>query len=331
MTDADPGASQDLQAVVLRTPDERFAGLEGFPYEPHYVTVRAEGVEPLRMHYVESGPAESPVVLLVHGQPTWSYMYRTVIDELAGRGLRAIAADNIGFGRSDKPAEPTDYTLERHVQWVASFVDALDLRDATLVVHDWGGPIGLSVLAGAPHRFARVVVANTVLHTADPALDGVLTWANHGLGESRVVLEEALLDYVRYCQRVPDLVASHLVYSAAGPLSPAVRAAYDAPFPGRAFTAGMRQMTGLIPLTRNDPGAAIGRRTMQALEQWDRPLLTAYSDADPATRGWETVFRRRVPGAEGRAHPTIRGAGHFVPEERGEELGRIVAEFVETT
>jgi haloalkane dehalogenase len=176
-----------------------------------------------------------------------------------------------------------------------------------------------------------VVATNTVLHTADPSLDGILTWANHGLGPTRVVLEESLLDYVLYCVRVPDLVASTLVYSAQGRLPAAVSAAYDAPFPDGAHSAGLRQMTGLIPLTRNDPGAAIGRTTMAALERWDRPFLTAYSDADPATRGWETVFQRRVPGAVGRDHPVIAGAGHFVPEERGEELGGIVSGFVATT
>ena len=328
-----PGGESPLPpgAGVLRTPDERFAALEGYPFEPRYVSVRAEGLAPLRMHYVESGPADGPVVLLLHGQPTWSYMYREMISELAGRGLRAVAPDNIGFGRSDKPVLPTDYTMARHVQWLGTFVDALDLRDTTLVVHDWGGPIGLSVLAGAPQRFARVVATNTVVHTADPALDGVLTWANHGIGDGRVVHQEALLDYVLYCLRVPDLVASNLVYCATGRLPAAVSAAYDAPFPDRAHSAGLRQMTGLIPLTRNDPGAAIGRTTMEALARWERPFLTAFSDTDPATRGWETVFRRRVPGAAGRDHPVIAGAGHFVPEERGRDLGRIVAEFVATS
>jgi len=315
----------------VRTPEARFAALTDYPFEARYASVQAGGLPALRMHYAESGPSDGPVVLLLHGQPTWSYMYRHTIGVLAARGLRAVAPDNIGFGRSDKPADPTDYTLRRHVEWTTSFVEALDLHDATLVVHDWGGPIGLSALAAVPDRFARVVASNTVLHTADPSLEGRLTWANHGLGDSRVVLEEALVDYVLFCQRTPEIRPSSLVYSARGPLSPDVLAAYDAPFPDRACRAGLRQMTALIPLTRNDPGAAIGRTTMQALGAWDRPFLTAYSDADPATRGWEAVFQRTVPGAAGLVHPTIRGAGHFVPEEEGARLGRIVADFVDAT
>jgi haloalkane dehalogenase len=329
------GSDQDARArsgtSFVRTPDERFAGLTDFPYEANYATVHAEGVDALRMHYVDAGPRNGPVVLLLHGQPTWSYLYRTVIPVLTQRGLRAVAPDNIGFGRSDKPTDRTVYTYGRHVQWMTSFVEALDLGEVTLVVQDWGGPIGLSTLAATPTRFARVVASNTVLHTSDPALEGKLTWANHGVGDGRVVLEESLLDYVSYCQRAPELVASTFVYASAGALPPHVLAAYDAPFPDPSFTAGLRQMTSLIPLTRHDPGARIGRATMQSLEQWDRPFLTAYSDGDPATRGWETVFQERVPGAAGRAHPTIHGAGHFVQEDKGEELGLVVADFVEAT
>jgi haloalkane dehalogenase len=315
----------------VRTPDDRFSGLAGYPFEPNYVSVQAKGVDALRMHYVDAGPGDGPVVLLLHGQPTWSYLYRTVMPVLTDRGLRAIAPDNIGFGRSDKPTDRTDYTYRRHVQWMTSFVDTLDLRDVTLVVQDWGGPIGLSTLAARPERFARVVASNTVLHTSDPTLAGKLTWANHGTGDGRVVLEESLLDYVQYCQRAPELVASTFLYGASGPLAPEVLAAFDAPFPDQRHSAGLRQMTALIPLSPNDPGAGIGRATTEALEGWDRPFLTAYSDADPATRGWETVFQERVPGAAGQPHRTIAGAGHFVQEDKGEELGHIIAAFIEST
>lgn len=318
-------------AAVLRTPDQRFEALAGYPFEPGYVEVIAESMPPLRMHYAQHGPSDAPAVLLLHGQPTWSYTWRRTVEVLGAAGLRAIAPDNIGFGRSDKPADPTVYTFERHVQWTSSFVEALDLHDLTLVVHDWGGPLGLSALARAPARFARVVATNTVLHTADPDLRGVLTWANHGFGRGRVVHEEALVDYVLFCQRAPELLPSMLLYSAGAPLPPEVLAAYDAPFPDPALRAGLRQMTSLIPLTRSDPGAAIGRATMRVLASWHGPFLTAFSDADPATRGWDEVFRRTVPGAAGLEHPVIEGAGHFVPEERGEELGRIVADLVART
>jgi haloalkane dehalogenase len=250
---------------------------------------------------------------------------------LAQRGFRTLAPDNVGFGRSDKPTGATQYTYRRHVDWMTSFVDELDLTEITLVVQDWGGPIGLSTLAARPERFARVVASNTVLHTSDPSLAGTLTWANHGTTDGRVVLEESLVDYVAYCQRAPELVASTFLYSASGALAPEVLAAYDAPFPDQSFTAGLRQMTALIPLSRNDPGAAIGRATMEVLQRWDRPFLTAYSDGDPATRGWETVFQQRIPGAAGRVHPTIADAGHFVQEDKGEELGRVVADFIEAS
>jgi haloalkane dehalogenase len=313
---------------VLRTPDERFAGLPDYPFEPRYVQVDTDGIAPVRMHYVDAGPSEGPVVLLVHGQPTWSYLYRKVIGVLAGAGLRTIAPDNIGYGRSDKLTEPTDYTLARHIDWLHSFVRGLDLSNVTLVVQDWGGPIGLSVLARDPDRFVRVVATNTILHTSDPALAGKLTWANHGVGDGRVMLEERLVDYVLYFQRAPDILPSLLLNAVSGPLPADVLAAYDAPFPDRSYKAGLRQLTALVPLTRNDPGAAIGRATMAVLEQWRRPFLTAYSDGDPATRGWDAVFQERVPGAGGQRHTTITGAGHFVQEQQGELLGRVIAGFV---
>jgi haloalkane dehalogenase len=317
---------------LARTPDDRFADLPDHPFAPHYVDVETDGLAPVRMHHLDEGPRDGPVVLLLHGQPTWSYLYRKVVPVLVAAGLRVVAPDNIGFGRSDKPTLPTDYTFARHIGWTRSLVTSLDLRDVTLVAQDWGGPIGLSVLAAEPERFARVVATNTILHTADPALAGRLTWAVHGVDESRVVLEESLVDYLLYTQRAPELRASDFIGAATtGSLPAEVLAAYDAPFPGPEHTAGLRQMTALLPLTRNDVGARIGRRTMRALEQFDRPFVTAYSDGDPATRGWDEVFQERVPGARGRNHVTIEGAGHFVQEDAGAELGRIVAEVVRTT
>jgi haloalkane dehalogenase len=312
---------------VVRTPDERFEGLPGYPFEPHYVTVEAEGVMPLRMHHVDAGNPRGRPVLLVHGQPTWSYLYRKVIAALADRGFRVIAPDNIGFGRSDKPTQPTEYTLARHVEWLASLVRQMRLADATLVVQDWGGPIGLGALTKVPDAFGRVVAANTILHTCDPWLEGRLTWAHHALDGGRMVLEEALLDYARFFQRAPDILPSVFLNAVAGPLPEDVLAAYDAPFPDPAYKAGLRQLTALIPLTRNDPGAAINRATLQFLERWERPFLTAYSDGDPATRGWETIFQEKVPGADGQPHVTIRDAGHFLQEQQGERLAEAISWF----
>ncbi len=311
---------------VLRTPDERFEDLPDYDFAPHYAEVVADGLDPIRMHYLDEGPREGPVALLMHGQPTWSYLYRWMIPPLVAQGARVIAPDNIGFGRSDKPARPADYTLARHIGWARDLVVGLDLREVTLVAQDWGGPIGFSVLAAEPDRFAAVVAANTILHTAEPALADRLTWPVHRVGESRVLVEEALLDYLLYCVRAPVLRASDFVGAATTrTLSAAELAAYDAPFPEEALTAGLRQMTALLPLTYGDVGARIGRRTMAALERFDRPFVTAYSDGDPATRGWERVFAERVPGAHGQEHVTLTGAGHFLQEDAGERLAEVVA------
>jgi haloalkane dehalogenase len=317
--------------AVLRTPDACFDDLPDYPFGPNYVDVETRGVPRVRMHYVDVGPADGPVVVLLHGQPEWSFIYRKTIRVLADSGLRVIAPDHIGFGRSDKLTEATDYTFARHMDWIHGLLIGLQLREVTIVVHDWGGPIGLGVVARDPSRFARVVATNAVLHTCDPALEGRLAWAHHGVGDKRVVLQEALLDYVSFYSRSPDIAPSFFLDAVAGPLGPDVLAAYDAPFPDRSYKAGLRQFTALIPLTRSDPGSAIDRDTMKALQQWNRPFLTAYSDGDPPTRGWETVFRESVPGARGQDHTTISGAGHFVAEQKGEELGAIVARFVRTT
>jgi haloalkane dehalogenase len=284
------------------------------------------------MHYVEAGPPDADPLLLLHGQPTWSYLYRTVIDRLAAAGHWVLAPDLIGFGRSDKPTDRFVYTFERHVDWMERFVDALDLRRISLVVQDWGGPIGLAVLARDPDRFARVVATNTILHTSEPSLEGRLGWANHAVGDGRVVLEEALVDYVSFTQRAPALQASGFVSFATVSDVPAdVLAAYDAPFPDDTHQAGMRQFPSLIPLTRNDPGAAINLATWAALERFERPFLTAYSDGDEASAGWAGVFRERVPGARDQAHRIIEGAGHYVQEDKGDELADIIIGFIGAT
>jgi haloalkane dehalogenase len=224
------------------------------------------------------------------------------------------------------------YTVQRHIDWMARFFGALDLSGVSLVVQDWGGPIGLAVLAGAPERFARVVASNTILHTSEATLDGRVTWANHGTGDGRVVLQEALVDYVLYTQRAPSLKASDFVsFATVDPVEADVLAAYDAPFPDESYQAGMRQFPSLIPLTGNDPGAAINRATWAALEALHRPFLTAYSDGDEASGGWAEIFQERVPGAEGQPHAVIEGAGHFVQEDKGEVLGDIIARFIAAT
>ena len=252
---------------------------------------------------------------------------------LVAAGVRVIAPDNIGFGRSDKPARPTDYTFARHIEWTRSLVTGLDLRDVTLVAQDWGGPIGFSVLAAEPDRFARVVAANTILHTADPALADRLTWAVHGVGRRRG--SSSRRPWSTTCSTPSAHPSCGPATSSAPPRRRRWRRRCSRRTtrrtPRSSYTAGLRQMTALLPLTRNDVGARIGRRTMRALEQFDRPFVTAYSDGDPATRGWETVFQERVPGARGRSHVTIAGAGHFLQEDAGERLGQVVADVIATT
>jgi haloalkane dehalogenase len=317
---------------VARTADERFVALPGYPYPPCYADVGSKDTGPLRMHYVEAGPPDGDPVVLLHGQPTWSYLYRHVIDTLAAAGHWVLAPDLIGFGRSDKPTDRFVYTFRHHVDWTARLVAALDLRRISLVVQDWGGPIGLAVLAGEPDRFARVVASNTILHTSEPALEGRLGWANYGIGDGRVVLQEALVDYVAFTQRSPRLRASDFVsFATVGEVAPEILAAYDAPFPDETYQAGMRQFPSLIPLTGNDPGSAINRATWTALEAFDRPFLTAYSDGDGASAGWDAIFQERVPGARDQPHTIIEGAGHFVQEDKGAELGDIIVRFIDAT
>ena len=314
---------------VARTPDERFADLPDYPFEPHYAVVAADGVDPVRMHYLDEGPEDGPVALLLHGQPTWSYLYRTVVPVLVDRGIRVIAPDNIGFGRSDKPVRATDYTFARHIEWMRSLVTGLDLRDITLVAQDWGGPIGFSVLAAEPDRFAsrgrrqhdpahRRPGAGRPAHLGGPRRGGVA--GRHRAGTARL----PPLHPARARAAGERLRRRGDLDPAAGRGARGVRRTV----PGRGHTAGLRQMIALLPLTRNDVGARIGRRTMRALEEFDRPFVTAYSDGDPATRGWETVFQERVPGARGQEHVTITGAGHFLQEDAGPRLAEVVGSLI---
>jgi haloalkane dehalogenase len=314
--------------VVVRTPEERFADLPGYPWEPRYVVIE-DDVGPLRMHHVDAGPPDADPVLLLHGQPTWSYLYRTVIAELVERGHRVVAPDYIGYGRSDKVTDRFAYTLAGHIRWMADFVQALDLRRATVVVQDWGGPVGFGLLTAVGDRFARVVAADTVLHTCEPWLGEALTWANHSTGDGRVVIEEALLDWMLATQRERDLSPGAIVQSiTARELTPQEVAAYDAPYPDEATRVGLRHMNTLIPVTPNSPSAAVCRTSYDTLREWRRPFLTVWGADDPGTQGFETVFQQTVPGAAGQPHQILSGSGHFIQEDAGPQFAAIISDFV---
>ncbi|MFN0085268.1 MAG: haloalkane dehalogenase [Blastocatellia bacterium] len=291
---------------ILRTPDERFANLPGFDYPPRYVEVNG-----LRMHYLDEGPGSAAPVLLLHGEPSWCYLYRKMIPILAAAGHRAIAPDLIGFGRSDKLPARDDYSYQFHVDMVAGFVESLDLNGITLVCQDWGGLLGLRVAAEHPARFARIVAANTGLPTGDqPMSEGFMRWRE-------------------YSQTVENFHVGGIVKGGCvAELAPEVIAAYNAPFPDDSYKAGARQFPVLVPIRPDDPAAPANRAAWQALAQWTKPFLTAFSDSDPVTRGGERVFRKLVPGAEGQPHVTIAGAGHFLQEDKGEELARVVVDFI---
>jgi haloalkane dehalogenase len=312
----------------LRTPQERFADLPGHPYEARYVTLP----DGLRMHYVDEGPANAEeTVLLLHGQPTWSYLYRKVIERLVGHGLRAVAPDLVGFGRSDKPVARTAHSVPAHADWMARFTDMLGLNRVTLVVQDWGGPIGLAALAARPEMAGRIVATNTAVHTAEASLAGHLAWPVHEAGNGSVVVAQTLLDYQRLTQEVVPFASSLFVQGATtSDIPDAYLDAYDAPFPDETFAAGPRQLPLLMGTTPHSACARINLRTVRTLSALDRPLplLTAFSDQDPGTAGWADVLTRWFPGATGQAHVTIEGAGHFVQEDRGPELADVVALFI---
>lgn len=311
---------------VLRTPDDRFEGLADFELAAHYVTVPAgtpdggstgaEATTPLRVHYLDEGPAGADdVVVCLHGEPSWSYLYRVLARDLARAGHRVVAPDLIGFGRSDKPASRSDHTYARHVAWQrAALFDELDLAGVTLVCQDWGGLIGLRLVAEHPERFRRVVVANTGLPTGDrPMSDAFFSWQ-------------------RYSQEVPELPVSRIVRGGTvNGISDEVAAAYDAPFPDERFKEGARQMPALVPTRPDDPAAEANRRAWEVLGRFDRPFLCAFSDSDPITAGGDRIFRTHVPGAADQEHVTITGAGHFLQEDRGAQLASVVRAFIDRT
>ncbi len=296
---------------ILRTPDERFANLPDYPFEPHYVDI-ADGEDTLRVHYLDEG--EGPTVLCMHGEPSWSFLYRHMIPVLVGGGCRVVAPDLIGFGKSDKPADREDYTYAKHVEWMSKWLEAVDLTDATLVCQDWGALVGLRLVAAFPDRFARVVVANGGMPT----------------GDERPT--EAFLNWQNFSQTAPQFPIGMIINGGTtSDLSPEVIAAYDAPFPDETFKEGARQFPKLVPTSPEDPEAPAQKAAWKVFEAWEKPLLTAFSDSDPITKGGFRAWQERVPGAKGQPHTTIEGGGHFLQEDKGPELANVVLDFIRST
>jgi haloalkane dehalogenase len=291
---------------VLRTPDERFTNLPDFDFPARYIEI-----DGMRVHYIDEGPEKAEPVLLLHGEPSWSYLYRHMIPPLAAANLRAIAPDLPGFGKSDKPARRTDYTYAGHVTWMRQFIEALDLQRITLVCQDWGSLIGLRVAAQNPDRFSRILLANG------------------GLPDGSQQMPRAFRIWRAFARWSPWFPIGRIIQSGTvSKLADDVVAAYDAPFPSRRFKAGARQFPRLVPTSPDDPAAAANREAWKSLASWSKPFLTAFSNRDPVTRGADKVFVKHVPGASTQAHTTIRNAGHFLQEDKGPELAQIAVEFV---
>ena len=297
---------------VVRTPDERFEALPDFPFAPHYVEIDDGEGGRLRVHYVDEGPRDGQTVLLLHGEPSWCFLYRHIIPQLVDGGCRVIAPDLVGFGKSDKPTEKSDYTYNRHVNWMqAAIIDHLDISDATFFGQDWGGLIGLRLVAENASRFARVVISNTGLPTGDHPLT------------------EAFMAWQHYSKTSPDFDIGRLINAATvRELLADEVAAYDAPFPDDTYKAGARIFPSLVPTAPDDPTASANRAAWEIFDRWEKPFLCCFSDRDPVTRGGDGAFLSRVPGTAGQPHETIENAHHFVQEDSPNDVARIILQAI---
>jgi haloalkane dehalogenase len=292
---------------ALRTPDERFANLADYPFAPHYVEV-----DGLRVHYVDEGNQNAEPVLMLHGEPSWSYLYRKMIPTFVNAGYRAVAPDLIGFGKSDKPIKREDYSYQKHMDWLTGWLNAVDLKNITLFCQDWGGLLGLRMVAENPDRFARVVAANTFLPTGDQKPS------------------EAFLRWQKYSQETPDFHIGGIVRGGTvNKLTDPEMDAYNAPYPDDSYKAGARQFPALVPTSPDDPASAANRKAWEVLYKWEKPFLTLFGDSDAVTAGSDRVLQKLIPGTKGQPHATIVGAGHFLQEDKGQELAELTVKFMQ--
>jgi len=304
--------------TVLKTDTSQFPPLPDYPFAENYFSISDPDFGELRMHYVDEGPRDAPVVLMLHGEPSWSFAWRKVITEVANAGYRAVAPDHIGFGKSDKLENREDYSYSKHKDWMEALVIGLNLKNITLACQDWGGPIGLSTLARCEDRFSAVVVCNTLLPNNQAPPQGIADWPG-----------DIVTNWVAMVKKLDDLPVADIVNGVCvSPLPAEVLRAYNAPFPDPSHKAGVLSFPVLIPISHSVPGSEENRQVWKVLEQWHKPFVVAFSDSDPSTAPWAEVFKQRVPGAKACSHPVIAEAGHFVQEEKGTELGKIIIEQV---
>jgi haloalkane dehalogenase len=298
----------------LRTPDERFQELSDYDFAPHYTQIDDTEGGFMRIHHVDQGPQDAAPVLMMHGEPSWSYLYRHMIKGFVAQGHRAIAPDLIGFGRSDKPTERGDYTYARHVAWMGEWLRKTDLRNITLFCQDWGGLIGLRLWAEMPDRFARIVVSNTALPTGDQPMG------------------EAFENWRTFSQTVPVFPAGGILQGGTETvLASETLAAYDAPFPDESYKAGARQFPMLVPASPDDPAAGPNRQAWEVIQGLETPVLTAFGADDKVMAGIDQIFQKMCPGAAGQPHVVLPRAGHFLQEDVGAELVKLTCDFIERT
>ncbi len=295
----------------LRTPDACFEGLTAYPFKPNYLFVDDFDGGEMRMHYLDEGSKDGEVVLLLHGEPSWSFLYRNMIAPITDKGYRVIVPDLIGFGRSDKPTKRSDYTYQRHLDWLRNILSQLSLENITLVCQDWGGLLGLRLVAEHPDKFARVLAANTMLPTGD-----------HAPGE-------AFMKWRTFSQEVAEFPVAGIIKGATvTELAPSVLEGYNAPFPSEEHKAGVRQFPLLVPITTDDPQTENNRAAWQTLKRFSKPFLTAFSDSDPVTAGGDKIMQKLIPGTQGQSHTTITNGGHFLQEDQPQQLAQVLLQFI---
>ncbi len=294
---------------ILYTPEHRFKNIVDYPFAGRYHEIE----QGLTIHYLDEGdPQSRETVLMIHGEPSWSYLYRSMIPVLVNAGYRCVVPDLIGFGKSAKPTSTSDYSYALHIQWTHNWLQSLELANITLFAQDWGGLIGLRLVDLNPDQFNRICISNTGLPTGDHKPS------------------KAFLDWQAFCQKIEQFPIEKVMQGATErTLSSDELAAYRAPFPDERFTAGARIFPSLVPTRPDDPESENNRKAWKrTFMKWDKPFLTLFSDKDPITKGGDAIWQEMVPGAAGQHHQILHGGGHFIQEDKGRELSHLIDKFI---